>query len=134
LDITMVLCVGLLVALSISATALRPFVQDWIATLSDGPMILGALMRFGVWALTFLVPIVVSFLIFSALSRIVPAVRTSFSAICPGDLFAALRFEIATLGFPFFLLNSGDHNAIYGSLGAVVVFMLFIFIAASVLL
>ena len=134
LDITMVLCVGLLVALSISATALRPFVQDWIATLSDGPMILGALMRFGMWALTFLVPIVVSFLIFSALYRFVPAVRTSFSEIWPGALFAAVSFEIAKVGFSFYLRNFGDYNAIYGSLGAVVVFMLFIFIAANVLL
>lgn len=134
LDITMVLCVGVLVGLSIAATAVRPFVQHWIATLGNDSAVLGTLLRFGMWTLTFVVPVVVSFLIFSALYRFVPAVRTSFAEIWPGALFAAVAFEAAKVGFSFYLRNFGNYNAIYGSLGAVVVFMLFIFIAANVLL
>jgi membrane protein len=133
-DIIMVLCVGILVALSVSATAIRPYAQDQITAIADDLGLLGGLLRFGMWALTFIVPVVVSFVIFTALYRFIPAVRTSFSEIWPGALFAAVVFEIAKVGFSFYLRNFADYNAIYGSLGAVIVFMLFIFIAANVLL
>lgn len=134
LDILMVLCVGVLVALSITATAFRPYVQDQITALADDLGIFGGVLRFGMWLLTFIVPVIVSFLIFTALYRFVPAVRTSFNEIWPGALFAAVAFEAAKVGFSFYLRNFGNYNAIYGSLGAVIVFMLFIFIAANVLL
>lgn len=134
LDILMVLVVGLLIGVSIVATGFRPYVQDildeTIAIL--GP--LGVLLHTLAWLGTIIVPMVVSFLVFSALYRFVPAVRTSFDEIWPGALFAALAFELAKVGFAFYIRNFGNYNAIYGSLGAVIVFMLFIFIAANVLL
>ncbi|CAN5742435.1 YihY/virulence factor BrkB family protein [soil metagenome] len=134
LDIFMVLMVGLLVGLSIAATTVRPYVQDEITAVSDELSLIGSLLRAGMWLLTFVIPIVVSFLIFAALFRFVPAVKTSFDEIWPGALFAAIAFEMAKVGFTFYLRNFGNYNAIYGSLGAVIVFMLFIFLAANVLL
>ncbi len=134
LDILMVLCVGVLVALSITATAFRPFVQDQITAVADDLGFFGGILRSGMWILTFIIPMIVSFLIFAALYRFVPAVRTSFNEIWPGALFASVAFEVAKVGFSFYLRNFGNYNAIYGSLGAVIVFMLFIFIAANVLL
>ncbi|MEZ4521801.1 MAG: YihY/virulence factor BrkB family protein [Thermomicrobiales bacterium] len=130
----MVLIVGLLVAVSIAATTVRPFVQDQISTAAADWYVIGDILQFGMWLLTFLIPIVVSFMIFAALYRFIPAVKTSFDEIWPGALFAAVAFEIAKVGFSFYLRNFGNYNAIYGSLGAVIVFMLFIFVAANVLL
>jgi hypothetical protein len=78
--------------------------------------------------------VIVSFAIFAALYRFVPAVNTTFNEIWPGALFAATAFELAKIGFSFYIRNFGNYNAVYGSLGAVIVFMLFIFIAANVLL
>lgn len=133
-DILMVLTVGVLIALSIAATAVRPFVQNEITAVADDLSFLGSVLRFGMWSLTFLIPVVVSFVIFAALFRFVPAVKTSFDEIWPGALFSAIAFELAKVGFSFYIRNFGNYNAIYGSLGAVIVFMLFIFIASNVLL
>lgn len=134
IDIFMVLIVGLLVAVSLAATGLRPFVQDWITDVGQYLPFLESILQGAMWLATFLIPILVSFLIFSSIYRFVPAVATSFDEIWPGALFAAVTFEIAKVGFAFYIRNFGDYNAIYGSLGAVVVFMLFIFIAANILL
>jgi membrane protein len=134
LDILMVVIVGLLVALSIAATATRPYIQDQVNILGSDLPLLGALLGVLMWSLTFIVPVIVSFAIFTALYRFVPAVNTTFDEIWPGALFAALAFEAAKIGFSFYIRNFGDYNAVYGSLGAVIVFMLFIFIAANVLL
>lgn len=134
IDILMILCVGVLIALSIAATGLRPYVRDAIDDVSVHASIAGDVLGAGLWLATYLVPMVVSFLIFTALYRFVPAVKTSFNEIWPGALFAAITFELAKVGFTFYITNFGNYNAIYGSLGAVIVFMLFIFIAANILL
>ena len=133
-DILMVLFVGLLVALSVSATTVRPYVHDRIFAVSDNLPFLSSILQFAMWLLTFIVPVLVSFVIFAALYRFIPSVRTSFDEVWPGALFAAVAFELAKIGFSFYLRNFGNYNAIYGSLGAVIVFMLFIFIAANVFL
>jgi membrane protein len=134
LDITMVATVGLLIAISIAATAVRPTVLDKLREVAADLSFFGSLIRFGIWCAAILIPIIVSFLIFAALYRFVPAVRTSFDEIWLGALFAAISFELAKVGFSFYLRNFGNYNAVYGSLGAVIVFMLFIFIASNVLL
>ena len=134
LDFLMVLTVGLLIALSIAATTIRPRVQSEIRAVADSLSFLGNIIHFGMWSLTFVIPVVVSFIIFAMLYRFVPAVKTSFDEIWPGALFAAVTFELAKVGFSFYLRNFANYNAIYGSLGAVIVFMLFIFVAANVLL
>lgn len=134
LDIFMIFVVGILVALSIAATAIRPYVAASVdaVAVEIGPA--GALLLAGLWLLTVLVPIIVSFFIFSSLYRFVPAVKTTFTEVWPGALTAAIGFEIAKTGFTIYLQNFANYNEIYGSLGAVVVFMLFIFIAANVML
>ncbi len=133
-DFFMVLIVGILVALSIVATTARPYVHRRIDELENDLGSFASLLTSGIWLMTFLVPVIVSFAIFAALYRFVPAVATSFNEIWPGALFAALAFEIAKYGFSFYLRNFANYNAIYGSLGAVIVFMLFIFITSNVLL
>lgn len=133
-DIVMILIVGLLVLLSVAATGLRPFIRDAIDDVSAHYSVAGSVLEAALWLATYLVPIAVSFLIFTALYRFIPAVKTSFNEIWPGALFAAVAFELTKVGFAFYIANFGNYNAIYGSLGAVIVFMLFIFIAANILL
>lgn len=133
-DIVMILIVGLLVGLSVATTGLRPFVRDAINDVSDHYSVAGDVLEVGLWLATYLIPMIASFLIFTALYRFVPAVKTTFNEIWPGALLAAVAFELAKVGFAFYITNFGNYNAIYGSLGAVIVFMLFIFIAANILL
>ena len=47
---------------------------------------------------------------------------------------AAVGFELAQRGFALYLENFSDYSAIYGSLGAVITFLVFIYIAAMVFL
>lgn len=127
-DIAMVFVVGTLVALSLAATALLQWGTAWAETLG----------LFGVglfrWIAGLTLPFLVSFAIFIMIYRFVPIVRTRFSEIWPGALAAALLFEIAKNGFAFYIRNFGNYNAIYGGLGAAVIFLLFVYIAANILL
>lgn len=134
IDLFMLLVLGALVLVSIVATGLRDLAREWIAGSATGLGPIDSVLHSLFWLATFLTPILISFAVFSVLYRWAPAVRTSFSEIWLGALTAALVFELAKVGFTVYIRNVANYNALYGSLGAVVVFMLFIFIAANVLL
>jgi membrane protein len=54
--------------------------------------------------------------------------------ITPGSLIAALLWLLLTIGFGLYVADFGNYNATYGSLGAVVVFLTWLYLSAYVLL
>lgn len=54
--------------------------------------------------------------------------------ITPGSAIATLVWLGATLGFGFYVSNFGNYNATYGSLGAVVIFLTWLYLTAYILL
>ncbi|WP_119156479.1 YihY/virulence factor BrkB family protein [Caldimonas tepidiphila] len=63
-----------------------------------------------------------------------PNVKQDFAFITPGSLLSVLLLILASLGFQFYTANFEDYSATYGSLGAVVVLMMWLYIAGLVLL
>lgn len=51
-----------------------------------------------------------------------------------GSLLATLLWLVATLGFGFYAARFGDYNATYGSLGAVVVLLMWLFVSSYAIL
>ncbi|HWH17644.1 MAG TPA: YihY/virulence factor BrkB family protein [Allosphingosinicella sp.] len=54
--------------------------------------------------------------------------------ISPGSVIATLVWLAATAGFGFYVSNFGNYNATYGSLGAVIVFLTWLYLTAYILL
>ena len=54
--------------------------------------------------------------------------------ITPGSALATLAWLVATLGFGAYVANFGDYNATYGSLGAVIVFLTWLYLTAYIVL
>jgi membrane protein len=54
--------------------------------------------------------------------------------LTPGSIAATLLWIVATLGFGFYVSSFGSYNATYGSLGAVVVFLTWLYLTAYILL
>ncbi len=118
---------------SIAATALFraarqrsadiPTVGGWIDGLGFGWDILGAL-----------VPVAMSFMAFLVLYWIVPATKVKVSEAWLGALVAAILFELSKVGFSLYLEQFGNYDVVFGSLGAVVVLLFWIFVSANVLL
>jgi membrane protein len=77
---------------------------------------------------------VVSFLI-AAVYRYAPnRPNTRWRWLTPGSLAATVLWLLATLGFGFYVANFGNYNATYGSLGAVIVFLTWLYLIAYILL
>lgn len=54
--------------------------------------------------------------------------------ITPGSILATFVWLLATIGFGFYVSNFGHYNATYGSLGAVIVFLTWLYISAHIVL
>ena len=54
--------------------------------------------------------------------------------ISPGSVIATLVWLLATAAFGFYVANFGSYNATYGSLGAVIVFLTWLYLSAYILL
>jgi membrane protein len=74
------------------------------------------------------------FAVFGLLYRLVPAVPTRVRGIWPGALAAAAGFEALQYGFAAYIAHFAHYNKVYGSLGAVVAFLFFVYLASMVFL
>lgn len=63
-----------------------------------------------------------------------PAVHKRWKLVSPGTILATFLSIMASLGFSAFVNNFGRYNALYGSIGTVIVLMALIYINSLVLL
>lgn len=123
-DITMALGVGILFLLSLGGTSL-------VAILSGiGASVPGAAVNFAARFLAFLVTLA----IFLLLYKFIPTTKTHWRYMWPGALLAAGLFEIAKTLFVLYLSHLADYEAVYGSVGAVIVLLVWIYISAFILI
>ena len=73
-------------------------------------------------------------MIFALLFRLVPAPATRLRDTWPGVVAASAGFEAAKAGFSVYLAHFARYDAIYASLGSVIAFLVFVWVAANVLL
>jgi membrane protein len=76
------------------------------------------------------VMVLLAALAFALLYLAAPNVRQRhFSAVLPGALLAVIVWIVASIGFAIYLANFGSYNKTYGSLGAVIVLLLWLYIS-----
>src|SRR3546814_13167989 len=56
------------------------------------------------------------------------------AADLPGSVLAVVVWIIASLGFAFYVKTFANYNAMYGSIGAIIVLLLYFYISSAVLL
>lgn len=79
-------------------------------------------------------PAALSFATFALLYRIVPAARPRWRDALPGALVATLLFEALKDSFAFYVANFNSFDVVYGSLAGVLLFLLYTYLSAAILL
>jgi membrane protein len=130
-DIFAALGLGILMVISMAATILSHFLQ----TLSSqsGTLLAGPLQT-AVTVAALLIPALISFAVFLLIYREVPNVRHRTSDVWPGALLATVLFEVSKHGFAYYVSHFNNYQAVYGVLGGVMLFMLWTYLAAIILL
>ena len=78
--------------------------------------------------------VVILFLAISALYYLVPAKKKVFRFISPGSILATALFIITSLGFSAYANNFGQWNKLYGSIGTLIVLMIWLYLNSLSLL
>ncbi|HBZ11230.1 MAG TPA: YihY/virulence factor BrkB family protein [Bacillus bacterium] len=82
------------------------------------------------WVLT---PVIL-FLVFLAVYYLAPSVKVRFATAVPGSIFASIGWIVVSLGFSFYVSNFGNYTAMYGSIGTIIVLMLWFYFSAIIIM
>ena len=74
------------------------------------------------------------FLFVLLVNRLVPNLRLTFRQVLPGALFSFGSWVLVSLVFSFYVDNIARYSLLYGSLGAIIVLMLWLYITCITLL
>ncbi len=119
--------------LSIAATStlrLARRTSEELPVLGLAPHALGI----GWWAASLILPTLVSCGAFFLVYWLVPTRRLQPRHILPGAVLAAVLFEAVKIGFSVYLENFSNYDVVFGSLGAIVAFLFWIYLSANILL
>jgi membrane protein len=88
----------------------------------------------GWWAASLFLPTLVSCAAFFLVYWLVPARRLQWRHLVPGAVLASVLFEAVKISFSVYLENFGNYDLVFGSLGAVVAFLFWVYLSANILL
>lgn len=107
-----------------------PQAIEWVAGQVGLEQLFVTLWTWLRWPISFLLLILVLAIIYWA----APNVQQKFRFITPGAFIAVVVWIAASVGFGYYVSNFSDYGAMYGSLGAIVILLLYFYISAAVLL
>ena len=133
LDVALALTVGIVAIAAFGLSIIAESVAQLGGDVGDalGLTDAGAWTGVAFGAVSSLALVVVCFV---GLYRVVPPVRPSWTSIAVGAVVGALGFQIATAAYGWYLSWSGELAAVYGSLAALLGFLLVVYAGAVAML
>ncbi|AXY74915.1 YihY/virulence factor BrkB family protein [Paraflavitalea soli] len=107
--------------------SLQGIVLHWLGINSDFVKTVIRTLRWG-----FLIALV--FYAYGFIYKYAPAIKKRWRIISPGAIIATFLSICSTVGFSLFVSMFGKYNALYGSIGTIIVLMIVIYINSLVLL
>ncbi|MBC1936740.1 YihY/virulence factor BrkB family protein [Listeria grandensis] len=81
-----------------------------------------------------IVTLAVIFIVFSFIFWIAPNRRSTLISILPGAVFATIGWAAASIGFAYYVNNFANYSATYGSIGVIIILMLWFYITGTILM
>jgi len=130
--LSIIYTVGIAGMLLIAAAlmVLGPQVMSWIAAQVGLEYFIVTLWTIARWPVIVILLMIAVALIY----YVMPDVKQEFRFITPGSVLAVVVWIIASLGFGLYVKEFANYNAMYGSIGAIIVLLLYFYISAAVLL
>ena len=113
-----------------SVMLLGPRSMDWLA----GQIGLGSVVV-TIWTILRWPVLVLLMMVIAALVYYVaPNVKQPFRLITPGSVVAVVLWLVASIGLSYYVSSFANYSATYGSLGGVVVLLLYLYLSSAVVL
>ncbi|KGX91927.1 ribonuclease yfkH [Pontibacillus halophilus JSM 076056 = DSM 19796] len=130
--LSIVLTLGMIVTFAVSLVL--PIFGDVIITIINRfttlPSEMSILLQASRWIVSSLVMIGVLMMLY----HLAPNLDYPFRHVLPGAILATVLWQFISLLFSFYVSNFGNYSATYGSLGGVIVLMLWLFLTGLILM
>ncbi|MUV38859.1 putative ribonuclease-like protein YfkH [Lentibacillus sp. JNUCC-1] len=126
LTLGMILALGVAILLPVFGSVLLDFAESFFG--------LSAAMTLLFQVLRWVVSVVVITLLLAMLYKLAPDKNFPFKHVLPGAVTASVLWMLVSLGFSFYVSNFGSYSATYGSLGGVIVLMIWFFLTGLILM
>ena len=117
-----------------SASALIILSRSVVGTLVDKGLLELNLVFYVIMVLKWILIITMLFFAISTLYYLVPAHKKDFRYISPGSIVATMLFIITSLAFSTYVNNFGQYNKLYGSIGTLIVILIWFYLNSIALL
>ena len=128
LGLTLLLSVMLIIAIGLiifGTVVVNYLVENSIITSSAADLII-----YGKW----MVMLAMLFFGISILFHLGPAMKSKWKLFTPGSIFATIFIIITSIGFNYYINNFSQYNKIYGSIGTLMIILLWMYFNSIILL
>lgn len=122
----LIITIFAITVLMIFASVNEPIISRWF----HHPEITSFLWDF----IKYFILVLTMLFVFSAVYRYTPAKKHKWSDVIWGALFTTVGWVISSFGFSYYINNFGNYSKIYGSIGAVIVLMTWLFMGSFILI
>jgi membrane protein len=127
IDLLMILLAGILLLVSMILSSLVTFLQGYHEQIS---LAIGPTVQ---WILIYLLPFFLTYCVFSLIFKIIPNKRVHFKSALQAAFFTSLLWESAKHLFGWYVVHVVDYSMFYGSLGTLVIFVLWVYYSSMIL-
>ncbi|MGJ9460342.1 YihY/virulence factor BrkB family protein [Oceanobacillus sp. CF4.6] len=126
LTLGMILAVVIAILLPVFGDAILGFITSFLG--------IGSEMTILLQILRYVISIIVITALLLMLYRFAPNKKIPFKHIIPGALTASILWQVISFGFSIYISNFGNYSATYGSLGGIIVLMIWFFLTGIILM
>lgn len=126
LTLGMVISLIFAMLLPVFGSEILQFVESYLGVSSPIATIFDSLR----WVIGF--SLLTLFLI--VLFRFAPNVTLPIKHVLPGALVASVLWQVTSFGFSFYISNFGNYDAVYGSLGSIIILMMWFYLTGTILI
>jgi membrane protein len=130
--ISLLLTIGMII--SVAVAMILPVFGDVILQLISSITGISTGMEIILQISRYVISLLVLTVFIMALYRFAPNEKIPFKHILPGALTASLLWQVISLGFSIYVSNFANYSATYGSLGGIIVLMIWFFLTGLILI
>jgi membrane protein len=131
INLTMMIGAAILLFLSVLITVFLGTVSEQVVQVAGAQLVSSGVVE---RILANVLATAIAFLVFLLLYRLVPSRRPKWKNIWLGALVAAIFFEITKVIFLIYLRIFNPYNLVYGSIGALIAFLMWTYLSALIFL
>lgn len=126
LTLGMIIVIVVALVLPVFGKMIGQFLTTYLG-LTEGFLVAWEVTR---WILSYaIISFVITFIYYIA-----PNKRLEFKEVIIGGVFATIGWLLSSLGFSYYVTNFGNYSATYGSLGGVIILMIWFYVSAFIII